>query len=80
MVFSNALAFEHHFENLRHALVLEDSPVRAKAGAGQLRFDDGAVAGAMRATIGLAERADQTMNMPQGAVRTADGEQCRLVE
>ncbi|MCY1409613.1 hypothetical protein D9M71_249670 [compost metagenome] len=76
----DALALEHDFEDLRYGFLLEGAPVRAQAGAGQLRFDQGAVTGAVEAAVALAEAADLAVDVAHRALTVPEGEQGRLVE
>ena len=80
LILDDTLTLEHQFENLRGGLVLEDAPVRAQPGAGQLGLDQGMVIGTAEATLTLAEAADQAMYVPYGAFTLPDGEQHRFVE
>lgn len=76
----DALGLEQGFEDLRHALLLEDAPVRTQPGAGQLGLDHGLVAGAAVAGVALAEGADQAMYVAHRALAAQDGEQRGFVE
>ncbi len=65
-----AMGFEHGVEDLRHALLLEDPPVGTQPGAGQREFHHGAVAGAAKAGVALA---DQIGSVASGGHGTANG-------
>ncbi|MND84009.1 hypothetical protein D3C80_758880 [compost metagenome] len=77
---ADALALQHQVENLRHGLVLEDAPVRTQPGPGQHRLDQGAVTGAIKTRLTLAEGADQAVHIAQRAFAAPDREQHRFVE
>ncbi|MNE11854.1 hypothetical protein D3C80_1046300 [compost metagenome] len=80
LILGYALSLQHQFENLRRSLVLEDAPVRAQSGAGQLRLDQCVIVSAVEAALALAETADQAVHVADGAFTVADGEQHGLVE
>nr|VVN42401.1 hypothetical protein PS652_05522 [Pseudomonas fluorescens] len=77
---AQALGLEHREDDLGHALALEHPPVRAQAGAGQARLDHGAVAGAAKAGVALAEQADQAVHVAHRGVAPPDSEQRGKVE
>ncbi|MNH46298.1 hypothetical protein D3C79_1090210 [compost metagenome] len=60
--------------------MLEDAPVRAKIGTGQLRLDQRVIVGAVEATFSLAETADQAVHVTYRAFTIPEGKQHRLVE
>nr|WP_063914316.1 hypothetical protein [Pseudomonas sp. p21] len=60
--------------------MLEDAPVRLQAGAGQLRFDNGAVAGAAVAGPALFKAADQAMHVTDRLLLLPDGQHGGVVE
>lgn len=75
------LAFAEQFlQQLRDRAVLEDAPVRLQPGAGQLRFDHGAVAGTAVAGLALFEAADQAMYVTHGLLLLPDRQHGGLVE
>jgi hypothetical protein len=50
-VLIDALALEHQLKNLWDGLLLENAPVRAKIGTGQLGLDQRVIVGAVEATF-----------------------------
>ncbi|MNE74579.1 hypothetical protein D3C80_1706680 [compost metagenome] len=79
-VLVDALALEHQLENLRDGLLLEDAPVRAQVGPGQLGLDQRVIVGAVEAAFSLAESADQAVHVAHRAFAVPDGKKYRLVE
>ena len=73
-----AMGFEHGVEDLRHRLLLEDPPVGAQPGAGQDRFNRGAVAGAAKAGVALADLAVNVVNRLT-AFQTLNCEMCAVL-
>ncbi|MNQ38978.1 hypothetical protein D3C85_525790 [compost metagenome] len=68
------------FEDLRHAALLENTPVRLQGGAGQLRFDHGAVGGAAKTGLALLETTDQAVHVARRLLALPDGEGGGLIE
>ena len=60
--------------------MLEDAPVGAQPGAGQLRFDQGVIVSAVEAALALAEAADKAVHVPYRAFSVQDGEEHGFVE
>ncbi|MNV76694.1 hypothetical protein D3C71_1700640 [compost metagenome] len=80
MHIAQALGLEHGSNDLGHGLALENPPVGAQTRAGQRRFDHGAIAGAAKAGVALAEQADQAVHITHRGLAAPQGEQRRQVE
>ena len=71
---------EQLLEDLRHAALLKDAPVRLQVSAGQFGLDTGAIPGAAKAGLALFELADQAVHVTHGLAALKEGQRGGFVQ